>query len=315
MRRALFTFLSFLPVACGARTEVLGNVGGAPDASRSDVVDAALPDVVLDASRDVPPIDVGLPDVAPTPCTSDAQCDDGVACTDDRCDLATGMCTHTPDNTLCPSGFACQPPCVAASFAEDSTFLYGVDLPAGVVTRIGSTRGVVLDDIALDPHGTLYGVGSALYTVDTKTGAPKVVAMLSLGVTLNALDFADDGTLYAAGGSDVYTIDVKTGNLVQVATYPVPYSSSGDLAIIGNQLLATVSGGGRTDTLLSIDLTTFEATVIGQTGFSQIYGLAAYGKQLFGYTSSGDVLQIDPATAKSTVLAKTGTPFYGASAR
>jgi hypothetical protein len=313
MRRAPLAAL-FL-VACGSRTALIDDVGSTPDASRPDVVDTGRPDVRLDVIPDVQPVDVGAPDVAPTPCTSDTQCDDGVACTDDHCDVATGMCTHIPDNTLCPSGFACRPPCVASSFAEDSSFLYGVDLPAGVVTRIGSTRGIELDDIALDPHGTLYGVGSALYTVDTKTGAPTVVAMLSLGVPLNALDFAADGTLYGAGGSDVYTIDLKTGKLEQVATYPVPYTSSGDLAIIGNQLLATVTGSPGTDTLLSIDLTTFETTVIGQTGFIQIYGLAAYGTQLFGYTSAGQVLQIDPTTAKSTVLAKTSTTFYGASAR
>jgi hypothetical protein len=322
MKRApLFFALLFLVVACGSRTEVFGDVGSAPDASRKDVVDAGVPDVRPDVAPDVvpdvQPVDVALPDTAPPPCTADSECDDGVACTDDHCDLMTGMCTHTPDNALCPSGFACQPPCVAASFAENSDSLYGVALPAGVVSTVGSTSGVTLDDIALDAHGTLYGVGGAgLYTVDTKTGAPTFVTAVSIPLSLNALDFGPDGTLYAAasGSAAVYTVDPKSGEMKQVASYPAPYTSSGDLAIIGTELLATVTGGSS-DHIISIDLTTFVATDVGPTGHTDIWGLAAYGTQLFGYTDTGDVLQIDPTTAKSTVLAKTGIQFYGASAR
>jgi hypothetical protein len=308
-------------VACGSRTglvaEPAGSADATVDASQPDVVDGGAPDVPIDMGSPDVPIDMGPPDSPPTPCTSNAQCDNGIACDVNTCDLDAGTCTHTPDNSLCPPGFACEPPCVAASFAESPSDLYGVNLPAGSVMNIGATSGDELDDIALAPDGTLYGVGGpGLYTVDTKTGAAKFV--VSVDEIFNALDFAPDGTLYGAleGGGEVYTIDPKTGDTTQVATYPAGYESSGDLAVIGNQLLATVTSGGTgNDVLVSIDLTTFEASVIGTTGYRQIYGLAAYGTQLFGYTDSGLVIQIDPTTAKTTLLAKTGITFYGASAR
>jgi hypothetical protein len=40
-------------------------------------------------------------------CCGDASCDDGVACTMDRC--GSGGCTHTPDASLCPVGYQCAP--------------------------------------------------------------------------------------------------------------------------------------------------------------------------------------------------------------
>jgi hypothetical protein len=311
MGRASLALIALALAACGTRTGLVGEVAETPDAHPDAVAmpDEGTPEVVSDSE----PPDV-LPDAPPAPCTSDARCDDGIDCTVDRCDLAVGTCTHEPDNELCSPGFACRPPCTATSFAVDPSTLYGVDLPSGAVTAIGSTRGTSLVDIALDPHGVLYGVSNGLYTVDTKTGAPTFVVGLSVAVTLNALDFAPDGTLYGAGGNDVYAIDPKTGKVTLVATYPDGYSSSGDLAVIGNRLLATVNRGGR-DHLVAIDLTTFHAAVIGSTGFDNIYGLASYGPQLFGFDDQGSVLQIDPATAESTLLVNTGIQFYGASAR
>ncbi len=41
-------------------------------------------------------------------CCTAADCDDGNACTVDSCDSATGAITHTPDNSLCGTGGACD---------------------------------------------------------------------------------------------------------------------------------------------------------------------------------------------------------------
>ena len=46
--------------------------------------------------------------VVPEPCTSDADCDDGVACTVDACDSLTSLCSYTPDNVLCDNGLFCD---------------------------------------------------------------------------------------------------------------------------------------------------------------------------------------------------------------
>lgn len=51
------------------------------------------------------------PDFDPTiggPCTEDAQCDDLVPCTFDRCDLAISRCRNTPDDTQCDDKQYCN---------------------------------------------------------------------------------------------------------------------------------------------------------------------------------------------------------------
>lgn len=52
-----------------------------------------------------------LPTVASTEsqgCTSDAECDDGNPCTDDVCNVGTGVCTNTADDSnLCSDGIPC----------------------------------------------------------------------------------------------------------------------------------------------------------------------------------------------------------------
>ncbi|MCP4601395.1 MAG: hypothetical protein GY847_12870 [Proteobacteria bacterium] len=41
-------------------------------------------------------------------CTSDTDCDDGIACTYDSCDEPTGDCGHTPDDGLCADDLFCN---------------------------------------------------------------------------------------------------------------------------------------------------------------------------------------------------------------
>jgi len=47
----------------------------------------------------------GVPDAG---CTADEDCDDGVACTVDTCDLDTGECFSAPDDTACDNGLFCD---------------------------------------------------------------------------------------------------------------------------------------------------------------------------------------------------------------
>jgi len=41
-------------------------------------------------------------------CASDFDCDDGVDCTVDACDVATGACSNTPDDAWCDNGLYCD---------------------------------------------------------------------------------------------------------------------------------------------------------------------------------------------------------------
>lgn len=46
--------------------------------------------------------------VEPVPCMTDADCDDGVICTLDLCDLTTGVCGNTPDDGACDNAMFCD---------------------------------------------------------------------------------------------------------------------------------------------------------------------------------------------------------------
>ncbi len=356
MRRAPFALVLPLVVSwgCGARTEL-----GAPE-----IVDASIPDVPHDVPHDVPPDIVIVTDAG---CTTDAQCNDGIACTIDACDLALHVCTHapndavcddglfcdgdeicdpnfgcttivrncadgisctvdscdeanktcvhTPDDALCPISHICDPvlDCQAHALAHDDATLYDVRLPSGQVNIIGST-GSQLTDVALSPSNVLFGIGfGALYTVSQQTGLATFVHGVN-GGNINGADVAPDGTLWVSGGSAVSTLNTNTGVLSFVASFPSGTSSSGDLAWIGSRLLATATTGSSDD-LVEFDVVNKTSKVLGSTGFTCIWGLAAYGTTLYGLTCDGRVLSIDTQTGQAKQLASSSVTFWGASAR
>lgn len=64
-----------------------------------------------DSGVDADATDALAPEVDPTlggPCTEDAQCDDALACTFDRCDKAILRCRNTPDDSLCADPLHCN---------------------------------------------------------------------------------------------------------------------------------------------------------------------------------------------------------------
>jgi len=63
-----------------------------------------------DGAADGVPIDAG-PDADPTiggPCVDDAQCNDAIDCTFDRCDPTIQRCRNVPDDTKCDDGTYCN---------------------------------------------------------------------------------------------------------------------------------------------------------------------------------------------------------------
>jgi hypothetical protein len=283
-------------VACGARTPV--DLGESVAAGDDGAVDSGA-----DAAHDAGVTDAHVPGADAAPDASfDARVDVGPESSTDRC----------PGG--CPGGFHCDPSvgCVADVLAVTPSDLLGVVVPPAQVTTLGPTL-ASLTDIARHPDGTVYGISfAALYTVDPTTGATKLLADTG-NAQLNALEAAPDGTLYVAGGQTLYTIEPSTGALTTVLGYPTGFSSSGDLAVVHDgTMFATASGATTADALLAIDLGTRQVTVVGSTGFECVYGLAAVGDALLGFTCSGDVIEIDPSTAAATLLGTTASTFYGA---
>jgi hypothetical protein len=72
----------------------------------------------------------------------------------------------------------------------------------------------------------------------------------------------------------------------------------------------SVQQGGN-DGLVRIDPSTGGLTLVGTLGASGVWGLAYAADTLYGYTSDGQYLIIDPTTAASTVGSTPGS-WYGA---
>jgi hypothetical protein len=100
-----------------------------------------------DATGDAFVTDVGPRDAGP-PCTSAAECDDGVDCTIDSCDLEGG-CVHQPNDSVCEDDSVCTTDSCGASgcvhaantaACDDGVFCNGFDTCGGTTcsTHVGN---------------------------------------------------------------------------------------------------------------------------------------------------------------------------------
>jgi hypothetical protein len=194
---------------------------------------------------------------------------------------------------------------------DSSGRLGTVDVATGNVNVIGS-MGVTMTDIAFDPDGNLWGITfGSLYKIDKTTAASTLVG--NLGTSANSLVFNSSGVLYAANSS-LYTLDTTTGIANLVGNGGDSYSSSGDLAFVGGDLFLSSAGG---DSLVKINTNDGSGSLIGNIGFSSVFGLASpNGTDLFGLAGF-NVLSIDSATGNGTFILDysgqgLGSPFGSA---
>ena len=251
--------------------------------------------------------------------TEPPACDDGVACTIDGCDEDLAMCTHDPEADLCPISHRCDPSggCIARALVHDSARLWEVDLPSGDSRGLATTE-IGLTDLALHPDGRLFGVNhGALFELDEETGRARWI--VDVGDSLNALEVGPDGSLYGAGTSSIVRLDPASGRVATVATFPRGWSASGDVAFVSGRLLVT---GTSTPFTLTEPDALFDATAggeaipVGTIGVVCVWGLAPFGETLYGLTCNGELIRIDVASGRGTVLrADIGIEVGGAAAR
>jgi hypothetical protein len=160
---------------------------------------------------------------------------------------------------------------------------------ATVTTRdIGPTHGGDCGSLALSPHGTLYSMCGPLFgaqqlaTIDQETGRAHLFGVPVPGLTVMAMAFGRNGTLYAVGdcNPDPVTFECTPG--------PAAYNS-----------------------LYKVDERTGAFTRIGSTGAPQLFmdlTVDSHGTML-GVTSTVNpsavpaiLYRINPATGKATKL-------------
>ena len=213
-------------------------------------------------------------------------------------------------------------------YAHTADELYRVDPDTLAITKVGSfawsNGGDSMTDIAIDKTGLMIGVSAtSVYRVDT---ANATATRLSNGLTgqFNGLSFVPasmlgqtgDDVLVATRNEDgvVFWIDPSNGSKTPIGDMGSQFSSSGDLvAVEGFGTVQTVDNGVSADGLVKLAPNTFTATAIGSnTGFADIWGVAFWKGQIFGFTDNGEFILIDPVTGKGTLKQSGGPAWWGA---
>ena len=152
--------------------------------------------------------------------------------------------------------------------------LYTIDLMTGFSTSIGGVGDVGFSDIeglSFQPGtGVLFGLdddSDMLVTINTTTGVGTAVGSLGTDFSDAGLAFASNGSLY--GGTDLgsddgfYSIDPMTGTASLISG---AFTSDPHALAFYNDVMYGIRDGG--DELISIDLMSGLATIIGDTGIN-----------------------------------------------
>jgi hypothetical protein len=195
-------------------------------------------------------------------------------------------------------------------------------------------------DIAVDRDGNIYGTTELdrFVRIDPANGSCRMVRqgsgldypVLIAFVPRGTLDPANDA-LVGYDGESYLRIDVDTGRVTTVGSLNPPdastnYEATGDLIYAGDDGMFLTAGpvggsGDAGDLFLRFDPKTGKRlSLVGNTGFRRLYGLGYWGSRIFAFTTPGEILQVDPRTAKATLIRREdgGTRdasipvFYGA---
>jgi hypothetical protein len=153
-----------------------------------------------------------------------------------------------------------------------------LDLNTGAASLVGQPLGqsLMMMGVIVSPQGALYGGAmpsgmppTSMYSIDTVTGLPTFVGFSGTSGELMSFAYDPQGTLYSASPTNLYTVDLTTGN----ATLVTPLAIG---AVMG---LAVDSDG------------------------------IMYATNFVGCPPCSSVYRIDPVTGSATWLFNTGVPF------
>jgi hypothetical protein len=217
-------------------------------------------------------------------------------------------------------------------------YLYDIDIEALTWKRVGQVRvqlegggyeAPTLCDLGASADGYLYGISaSSLYLIRIeKPEDSKKIGDHHLDNTYG-MGMGPKGELVINTlGGDVFTIDPKTAKGKLVGPMKGGFVASGDLAMVHTRtapnaqaedvIVSSVKKNG-TEHIVTIDLATGKATDRGEcvdengNEINSIFGIIVRKEIVYGLTNDGDLLRIDPFTAKCKVLKRTGISWWGA---
>jgi hypothetical protein len=212
-------------------------------------------------------------------------------------------------------------------YAHSGSDLFSVDPQTMQISRVGNflipgTPDKYLNDvtdIAVDRNGRIVGTTfDRLLEIDPLTAACKPIAPLPAKSSFNGLSWIRDEAgqeqlLATTLDGGVFRIDATTGAATLIGSLGPNLHSSGDLVSVASYGTLVTLKGPASDRLAKLDPKTGAATVIGDTGFSKIWGLGFWGNRVFGFTETGQFILIDPRTGAGTLVqTESAFPFWGA---
>jgi hypothetical protein len=208
-------------------------------------------------------------------------------------------------------------------YAHSSAKLYRIDPVKLTVTLVGPFgwpgNPDAMTDLAIDRSGRVIGISfDHVYAVDPKTA--KCTHLAKLTQDFNGLSFitnpggGNERLLATAADGTVFEIDPQNGHSKKVGSYGANLTSSGDLVSVkGIGTVATVKKdalGG--DWLARVNPATGHATLIGPTGYTNIWGLGFWKDKVYGFTESSMFVLIDVKTGGAKLVSSGGGPWWGA---
>ena len=201
-------------------------------------------------------------------------------------------------------------------YVHTSTELFKLDpFTTAPPLYVGEVPGIVDFDTSSD--GSLFGISSSkLYVFgDTNRTWSEVGIGFETDGFANGFAIDQSGTAYISAGFNLYRINLYSGLEELIGDFGTSVQSSGDLVINKDNSLFMTSrlrDSETTDRLVVLNPATGTPTIVGDTGFDKIFGLAFAWGNLFGFTDQGEVLLIDPYTADTELLTQhPGYVFYG----
>ena len=172
-------------------------------------------------------------------------------------------------------------------FVHASTELFKLDpFTTEPPLYVGEVPGIVDFDTSSD--GSLFGISSSkLYSyASTNQSWSQVGVGFQTDGFANGFAIDQTGLAYISAGFNLYRINLATGLEEIVGNFGSTIRSSGDLVINKDNSLFMTSrlDNESSDKLVLLNPVTGTGSVVGDTGFDRIFGLAFAWGNLFGFT-------------------------------